>query len=118
MWTLGDLPKDAKGSIDVVFTITDTLQPSQTLNVVNRIFDHVGTVRDVTTATLHINRPPQVEWQKMVNGQPWSPALVIRAQTNDVIEVNPVPEPSTIGILGAAGLLGALFIRRRLAKRK
>lgn len=37
---------------------------------------------------------------------------------NDVIEVNPVPEPSTIGILGAAGLMGVLFIRRRLAKRK
>ncbi|MEX0326693.1 MAG: PEP-CTERM sorting domain-containing protein [Puniceicoccaceae bacterium] len=37
---------------------------------------------------------------------------------NDVIETTPVPEPSTIGILGAAGLMGVLFVRRRLAKRK
>lgn len=37
---------------------------------------------------------------------------------NDVIEVNPVPEPSTIGLLGAAGLMGVLYVRRRIVRRK
>lgn len=37
---------------------------------------------------------------------------------NDVIEFQPVPEPTTIGILGAAGLMGILFLRRRIVRRK
>lgn len=42
---------------------------------------------------------------------------------NDVIEfehtvLTPVPEPSTLGLLGGVGLVGYLFIRRRIKARK
>lgn len=37
---------------------------------------------------------------------------------NDVLETPVVPEPTTIGLLGGASLVGILFLRRRLTRRK
>ncbi|MCJ7750083.1 MAG: hypothetical protein MUQ65_03160, partial [Armatimonadetes bacterium] len=87
-WNLGDLARNGTGEILVAIAITDTLPPPPTVAVSSGIYDHVDVVRDEVTSTFTVETPVQeVVWEKLVNGQPWAPDLVVTALASDTIEV-------------------------------
>ncbi len=52
------------------------------------IFDHVNVVRDEVASIFTVETPVQeVVWEKVVNGLPWAPDLVVTTQTGETIEV-------------------------------
>jgi len=87
-WAVGDLARDGTGEILVAIAVTETLLPPPTVAVWSGIFNHVDVVQDEVTSTFTVETPVQeVAWEKVVNGQPWNPDLVVTALASDTIEV-------------------------------
>ncbi len=90
-WNVGDLAEGNAGEILVAIAVTDTMPPPPTLTVWSGIFDHVNVQRDQVSSVFTVETPVQeVAWEKVVNGQPWDPNMVITAQTGDTITVQDV----------------------------
>jgi hypothetical protein len=86
-WLLNDLAKGDQGDITVAVEIQETVAPSSTIEVWDWIYDHVGEQRDSVVTTFHVERPPEAEWRKFVNGVAWHPQLLVTAETSDTIQI-------------------------------
>ncbi|MFP4343571.1 MAG: hypothetical protein ACLFU8_02650 [Anaerolineales bacterium] len=94
-WQLGDLPQGMGDRIDVFVRIGETAVPSETLIVENEIFDHLDVPRWRMTVDYHVVEPPPLvwNWEKFVNGEPWTPELVVSVETSQTIQVIDIVEP-------------------------
>ncbi|MDF1515850.1 MAG: hypothetical protein P1S60_18730, partial [Anaerolineae bacterium] len=101
-WYVGDLALNSNSSIDVVVAINETLFPSTTVTIQDWIYDHTGEAVDMTEISYHVvERPPDLIWDKWVNGIVYDPDLVVTVETSDTIEivdvvVTPMLEPAIL----------------------
>ena len=95
-WRTGDLGRDDGGEVTVAVGIVDTVVASDTIEIWDWIYDHVGEPRDSVVTRFHVEELPEVVWDKVVNGEPWQPELMVTAETSDTIRVVDVvdsPQP-------------------------
>ena len=87
-WDLGDLANGDSGVIEVVIAIDETLPPSTTFVIWDGIFNHVGDEVDSVELLFHVEpRPPDLIWEKWVNGIPYDPDWIVTVETSDTIEI-------------------------------
>jgi PKD repeat protein len=83
-WDVGDLAKNDSGSIDVTVEIADGLVPSDTVEISNKVFNHVDKDVDSFKITYHICEPiTGVDFD-------WHP---ITPQTGDYVTFTASPQP-------------------------
>ena len=87
-WDIGDLANGSTGVIEVVIAIDESLTPSTTLTIWDGIFNHVGDEVDAVELSFHVEpRPPDLVWEKWVNGIPYDPDWVVTVETSDTIQI-------------------------------
>ncbi len=86
-WNFEGLAKGDEGEITVAVAIQETLAPSTTIEIWDWIYDHVGEEWDSAQTVFHVEGPPDVAWEKYVNGERWYPELVVTTETSATIEV-------------------------------
>jgi hypothetical protein len=95
-WQLGSLATDDLGAIDVYFFVDETVVPSSTIQIWDGIYDHAGTLIDWVVSEFHVTEgPPPIEWEKLVNGEPWFPGIAFRGEVSDTFVVEDVIVPLT-----------------------
>jgi hypothetical protein len=92
IWEIGDLPGDGTtGQIDVVLEIAPSVEPTQTVEIGNVIWNHVDQVADGAVVIYDIEEPPPLDWfwEKFVtvNGEPRDPEMLVTVETSDTIQV-------------------------------
>jgi hypothetical protein len=85
-WAFDELASGQQGSIDVTVAITPNLQPSTTIQICAFLHDHTDVVADASII-YHVEQPPVPEWEKLVDGQPWSSSLSVTVETSQTIEI-------------------------------
>jgi hypothetical protein len=94
-WDVGDLAMDAEDSINVTVLIEPDLPISTTFEVWDGIYNHVDELMDEGSIPLHVEAP--LEWDKTIDGLPWSSGMEIDSHFGDTIKVeevlhlNPIP---------------------------
>ena len=86
-WNVGDLANGDAGEILVAIAVSETASSPSTIEVWDGIYDHVNVVRDAVVSIFTVEAPVPVAWEKVINGLPWGPDLVVTARTSDTIEV-------------------------------
>jgi hypothetical protein len=87
-WDVGDLSGGGSSSIDVTVAISSSLAPSTTLEVWDYIYDHTDEIADAVLISFHVRQPPPTgEWDKWINGIPWSPGITLTVETSDTVQV-------------------------------
>ncbi len=86
-WHVGDLSRDSEGVIDVWVGINESVVPFSMVTIWDGIFNHVRELAADTLVEYQVVEPPEIEWQKWVNGEIWSQDLVVPIQTGDFITV-------------------------------
>jgi hypothetical protein len=87
-WDVPALPGDSVGNtIDVVVAIEPTLPPSTTIEIWDWIYDHTDREMDRVLISLHVREPPPAQWDKWIDGQPWTPGITFTIETSQTIEV-------------------------------
>jgi hypothetical protein len=99
-WWVGDLARDDASDITVAVAITESVQAPETIEIWDRIYNHVNEERAAVATTFEVGTLPPVGWGKWVNGAEWHPELVLTAQTSDTIEVVDVVESPGLFSLG------------------
>jgi hypothetical protein len=99
-WNVGDLAGDDVGEILVAVAVSETASSPSTIEVWDGIFDHVDVQRDAVVSTFSVEAPVPVAWEKVVNGLPWDPDLVVTARTSETIEVADVVDSARPFALG------------------
>ena len=87
LWGLGAVARDEQGVIVVTVEVVPGLPVSTTIGIPLTIYNHIDEARGEAFVEFHVGPPPAPEWTKWANGEPWSPDLVVSAQTSDTLEV-------------------------------
>jgi uncharacterized repeat protein (TIGR01451 family) len=83
----GGLTTGQSGTLTVTVQITDTISPATQIELVNTLIDHAGIPKDVAIVAYEVMPP---EWEKHVNGNPWSLAQSTTVEADDVLTVTEV----------------------------
>ena len=72
----------------VLVAIDESFPASTTVTINEWIFTHTGVEVDSTTIEFHVyERPPDLVWDKFVDGVPYDPDWVVSAEVSDTIEI-------------------------------
>jgi hypothetical protein len=81
------LDQDAQGDIVVTVDIAPRLPVSETVEIWNRIANHVGEPVDEDVVAYHV---PPPEWQKRIDGALWTSDTGVLVETGDLIAVTDI----------------------------
>jgi hypothetical protein len=96
-WEIDTVDQGTREAIEVTVDISETLEPSTTIEIWDGIFNHLGALEGETVITMHVQPPPDITWHKRIGGasvgdqlQSWDPDFQLTVETSDTVTVTDI----------------------------